>query len=385
MFGRCSDDVRTTRITHVPLSGKKLKERFQRALEQGVITQVAYDAWNTANSKWGGKSARSDTAKLWADLEQAKKSILALIEAPTPNAMAAVGVRTEEAATRIEEHVCQLKALVEDMHTVTVRGQTVSGASPSVIATQTEYAIVAMKMQHKAAKDAKKAEVLKAKAEAAAAKAEAKARAKAEKAAATATAKAENLLKQLKFKGDGISTMLPAAATDIVADVRAKVQAMFAANSPGVSIQLTFGDIELRDGYTEAAASTDGPRHNTLGEYGVPNKATIAVVVTRPLANISVKQRGQNAITLNVEASNTIEDVKYKIQEAIEIAPDQQELTIGKVALTDDNQTLSQAGVKQDSTLQLRKYNKGIGNGPVDSRMENRTEPRGCQQTFSKP
>jgi hypothetical protein len=194
-----------------------------------------------------------------------------------------------------------------------------------------------------------------------------------------------NILKQLKFMGDGISTMLPAAATDIVADVRAKVQAVFAANSPGVSIQLTFGDIELRDGYTEAAASTDGPRHNTLGEYGVPNKATIAVVVTRPLANISVKQRGQNAITLNVEASNTIEDVKYKIQEATEIAPDQQELTIGKVALTDDNQTLSQAGVKQDSTLQLRKCNKGIGNGPVDSRMENRTEPRGCQQTFSKP
>ena len=76
-----------------------------------------------------------------------------------------------------------------------------------------------------------------------------------------------------------------------------------------------------------------------------------------------------------MEASNTIEDVKYKFQEASEIAPDQQELTIGKVALTDDNQTLSQAGVKQDSTLQLRKCNKGIGNG-VDSRMENRTEPR---------
>ena len=56
-------------------------------------------------------------------------------------------------------------------------------------------------------------------------------------------------------------------------------------------------------------------------------------------------------------------------------APDQQELTIGTVALTDDNQTLLQAGVKQDSTLQLRKCNKGIGNGPVDSRMENRTEP----------
>ena len=278
--------------------------------------------------------------------------------------------------------------LVEDMHTVTVQGQTVSGASPSVIATQTESAIVALKQQHKAAKDAMKAEVLQAKAEAAAAKAKAKARAK-EVAAAT---KAEglrrptnNILKQRISKGDGIPTMLPAAATDIVADVRAKVQAVFAANSPGASIQLTFGDIELRDGYTEAAASTDGPRHNTLGEYGVPNKATIAVVVTRPLANISVKQRGQNAITLNVEASNTIEDVKYKIQEATEIAPDQQELTIGKVALTDDNQTLSQAGVKQDSTLQLRKCNKGIGNGPVDSRMENRTEPRGCQQTFSKP
>ena len=55
-------------------------------------------------------------------------------------------------------------------------------------------------------------------------------------------------------------------------------------------------------------------------------------------------------------------------------APDQHELTIGTVALTDNNQTLLQAGVKQDSTQQLHKCNKDIGNDPVDSRMENRTE-----------
>ena len=170
-----------------------------------------------------------------------------------------------------------------DIHTVTVRGQLPSGASPSMIASQTDIAIVAWKQQHKAAKAVMKAEVLKVKAEAAAAKAQAKARTTATKAEGLRRPTV-NIMKQLISMGDDTLTMLPAAATDIVAD-----------------------------------------------------------------------------------------------------APDQQELTIGTVALTDNNQTLLQAGVKQDSTLQLRKCNKGIGNDPVESRMENRTELQGCHQTVSTP
>ena len=153
-----------------------------------------------------------------------------------------------------------------------MQGQTVSGASPSVIATQIESAIVALKQQRKAAKEAMKAEVVKTKAEAATAKAQEKARATATKAEGLRRPN-NNIMKQLISKGDGTPTMLLAAATVIAAD-----------------------------------------------------------------------------------------------------APDQQEHTIGTVALTDNNQTLLQAGVKHDSTPQLHKCNKGIGNDPVASRMENRTE-----------
>ena len=268
---------------HVP-QGERAARRLTRAVEQNVLrerTSKLGRRWQKANACTQDHAAHDD-ASLGA-LEQAlAKALLAKLDYRTSSAGGS-GARMGGVASNMRvgcdtnERVRRLEGLVEDMHTVTVRGQTVSGASPSVIATQTESAIVALKQQHKAAKDAMKAEVLKAKAEAAAAKAEAKARAKEVAAAAKAEGlrrPTNNILKQLISKGDGISTMLPAAATDIVAD-----------------------------------------------------------------------------------------------------APDQQELTIGTVALTDDNQTLLQAGVKQDSTLQLRKCNKGIGNGPVDSRMENRTEP----------
>ena len=169
-------------------------------------------------------------------------------------------------------------------------------------------------------------------------------------------------MKQLKFKGDGISTMLPAASTDILADVRAKVKAVFAAGSPGANVKLAFGDIILLGAYTAAAASSDGPSPNTLGSYGVTNKATIAVEVTRPLTNISVKQRGQDAIALNVEASNTIDDVKEEIQEAKGIAPNRQQLKFKNATLAYGTQTLSVAGVKHNDVLQLFNI-KGKGKG----------------------
>ena len=64
-----------------------------------------------------------------------------------------------------------------------------------------------------------------------------------------------------------------------------------------------------------------------------------------------------------MEASNTIDNVKEKIQDETGISPDQQRLMIGKLALTDGNQTLTLAGVKQDSTIQLIKGKKGKGKG----------------------
>ena len=84
---------------------------------------------------------------------------------------------------------------------------------------------------------------------------------------------------------------------------------MFAAGSPDASVKLVFGGMELLDIPLAAAASSDGP--STLGSCGVTvtNKATIAVNVELPLKTIDVKQRGKVAITLDVEAADTIDNV----------------------------------------------------------------------------
>jgi hypothetical protein len=265
--------------------GKVFRDLCRAAIAAETLDQQLFHVWSMAHDRRRGNiktkgrwpTISSTRARIEQAEQQAYETLLAAL--PQPGRIEATvtqGLGVAKEGLRVgcdtNERIRRLEGLVADMHTVTVQGQTVSGSSPSVIATQTESAIVALKQQRKAAKEAMKAEVAKTKAEAATAKAQAKARAMATKAEGTRRP-INNILKQLISKGDVTPTMLLAAATVIAAD-----------------------------------------------------------------------------------------------------ASDQQERSIGTIALTDNNQTLLQAGVKQDSTQQLHKCNEDIGNDPVDSRMENRTE-----------
>ena len=74
--------------------------------------------------------------------------------------------------------------------------------------------------------------------------------------------------------------------------------------------------------------------------------------------DIFVKKLTGTVITLRVQAFDTIEKVKIKIQELEQIAPDQQQLMFNGRKL-EDGRTLPYYNIQKDSTLHLVLQHKG--------------------------